>query len=239
VTAAPVSVICRGRERARTSPWRGAADTAMLMPAPEGPLLSVTFVHHCLETLTGQGFRRVMTAALSPLEQAGFLAAGFQVEQDLCLLAVELDDRLPPVPPGPRLRRGSRRRPGEVLAVDHSAFPEFWRFDELALDDALCATPAVRYRVAGEEPDRLDGYAVCGRAARRGYVQRLAVRPDCQGRGIGRRLLLDGLHWMARRGATSAYVNTQRDNEAALALYRAVGFRDEPVGLAVLSAGLS
>jgi hypothetical protein len=33
-------------------------------------------------------------------------------------------------------------------------------------------------------------------------------------------------------------VNTQLGNDAALALYRSVGFRDDPAGLSVLSAAL-
>lgn len=82
------------------------------------------------------------------------------------------------------------------------------------------------------------GYLVCGRSASRGFVQRLAVAPDQQRTGTGRRLLLDGLHWLAGAGATRAIVNTQVGNDAALSLYVATGFKEEPVGLSVLSAGL-
>lgn len=220
-------------------PWRGDGATALLTTLPETPLLSVEFVHHCIETLAGQGFRRVRTAALSPLEQAGFLAAGFAVEEELRLLGLDLSVPLPIVPDGVRLAGVGRRRRPEVLAVDRAAFSEFWRFDDLALDDALRATPEVRFRVARPRLTRVQGYAICGRAARRGYVQRLAVHPEGQGRGIGRRLLLDGLAWLVRAGVTRAYVNTQAGNQTALHLYRAVGFEDEPVGLSVLSAGLA
>lgn len=236
--APSVSVIRRGRERARAAPWRGDGSTALITVSPETPFLSADFVRHCLSTLAGQGFSRVVTGALSPLEQAGFLAAGFDVEKQLRLLGLDLSLPLPPRPRVPRLRRVPARYQAYVLAVDRAAFPEFWRFDELALRDALEATPQVRFRRAGPWRGPLDGYAICGRSGRRGYVQRLAVHPGAQGRGTGRRLLLDGLHWMADHGASRALVNTQVDNRAALALYTAVGFRDEPVGLSVLSAGL-
>jgi hypothetical protein len=43
---------------------------------------------------------------------------------------------------------------------------------------------------------------------------------------------------MRRRGVRSAVVNTQLGNTVALSLYAAVGFRPEPNGLSVLSAGL-
>jgi len=239
VNAAPVLVIRKGRERARSAPWRGEQGTALLTTLPEAPLLSVEFVRHCLETLARQGFHRVMTAALSPLEQAGFLAAGFAVEEELSLLGLDLVTVAPTVPPGPRLVTVRRRRWDEVLEVDRAAFAEFWRFDDLALVDALRATPLVRFRGAARRWAPVDGYAICGRAADRGYVQRLAVHPRAQGRGVGRRLLLDGLAWMVRQGATRALVNTQAGNRNALALYEAVGFRAEPVGLSVLSAGLA
>jgi ribosomal protein S18 acetylase RimI-like enzyme len=70
-------------------------------------------------------------------------------------------------------------------------------------------------------------------------VQRLAVHPDAQRHGIGRALLLDGLHWMRRRGVRRAVVNTQLGNDAALNLYRTIGFHHEPSKLSVLSAGLT
>jgi ribosomal protein S18 acetylase RimI-like enzyme len=233
-----VDVIRWGREGARTSPWRGDGHVALITPVPEAPLLSVEFVRHCLGTLADQGFRRVITGALSPLEQTGFLAAGFGVEERLVLLGVTLDRALPSVPPGLPLRRVSRRRWPEILAVDGAAFPEFWRFDALGLADALRATPKVRFRMAVEPGGKIAGYAVCGRSGSRGFVQRLAVDPLSQRSGTGRRLLLDGLHWMRRRGVARAVVNTQPGNDAALRLYESAGFNKEPIGLSVLSAGL-
>lgn len=238
MSAAPGSVIRRGRDQARSVPWRGDGATALLTGLPETPLLPVDFVRHCLETLAGQGFRRVVTAALSPLEQASFLAAGFGVEQELRLLGADLLHP-PAVPDGPRLRRVGRRAWKEVLGVDRAAFAEFWRFDELALKDALNATPAARFRAVADRRAPIQGYAISGLAGRRGYVQRLAVHPGAQRRGLGRRLLLDGMTWMAGRGATRAFVNTETSNERALALYQDVGFREEPMGLSVLSAGLA
>jgi ribosomal protein S18 acetylase RimI-like enzyme len=210
-----------------------------LTALPEAPLLSGDFVGHCLETLAGRGVRRVMTAALSPLEQAGFLAAGFGVTEELRLLGLTLTDRHTVVPPGGRLVRVGRRRRRQVLEVDSAAFSEFWRFDDLALNDALQATPAVRFRAAAPLRAGVAGYAICGRGGSSGYVQRLAVHPAAQGHGTGRRLLMDGLAWLHRAGVVKVLVNTQSGNGSALALYRAVGFEDEPVGLSVLSAGLA
>lgn len=237
---APSSGVLRwGGERARTAHWRGDREVALLSPLPDAPPPSVEFLRRCMDMLAARGFRRVVTGALSPSEQAGFLAAGFGVEQRLHLLAIDLTGVLPPVPPGLPLRRVSRRRRTNVLEVDRAAFPLFWQFDATGLSDALGATPSVRFRAAVDPAGGIAGYAITGRSGTRGFVQRLAVDPGAQRSGTGRRLLLDGLAWLRRRGVDRAIVNTQVGNEAALALYLQTGFSQEPVGLSVLSAGLS
>ena len=238
VSAASADVIRWGRERVRTGPWRGQDEVALLNPMPSAPLPSAEFLRRCLETLASRGYRRVVTGALSPVEQAGFLAAGFDVEERLHLLGINLAHDLPPIPAGYPLRRVRRPRRPDVLAVDRAAFSPFWQFDEASLSDALHATPTVRFRAAFVAGDRVAGYAICGRSGAHGFVQRLAVEPTRQRAGTGRRLLLDGLDWMRRRGVARAVVNTQVGNSAALSLYRQVGFEEEPIGLTVLSAGL-
>jgi len=172
------------------------------------------------------------------LEQTGFVAAGFEEHERLHLLGIRVDQGLDPLPSGAPLRRARRRRRGAVLDIDGRAFSPFWQFDPSGLAEALHATPSTWFRVALDGPVVI-GYAICGRAGAQGYVQRLAVDPDHHGQGTGRRLLMDGLHWMRRRGVTQAVVNTQVGNHTALALYRRVGFRDEPSGLAVLYKDLA
>jgi ribosomal protein S18 acetylase RimI-like enzyme len=83
------------------------------------------------------------------------------------------------------------------------------------------------------------GYSLVGRAGDRGYVQRLAVDPDHQGRGLGRTLVVDGLWWLRRWRVREVLVNTQEGNDRAVVLYERLGFRHRPGGLAVLQADLS
>lgn len=78
------------------------------------------------------------------------------------------------------------------------------------------------------------GYAVTGRSRRRGFVQRLAVDPAAQRRGIGRALVLDALAWLHADGIDEILVNTQEGNEPALALYQQLGFGRLPEHLLVL-----
>ncbi|HEV7887079.1 MAG TPA: GNAT family N-acetyltransferase [Acidimicrobiales bacterium] len=236
---AEVDVIRWGTERARTSPWRGDGSVAYLTPMPDSPIPSAGFVRRCCDLLTARGYTRVVTSALSAAEQAGFREAGFEVGEELHLLAHDLRT-LPPVPGVPaRLRRAVAADRPVVLDIDEAAFPPFWQLGEAGLDDALRATPKARFRVAELPDTTLAGYAVTGRAGRRGFVQRLAVRPDQRGQGMAQALVLDGLRWLRRWRVERAVVNTQLDNAAALALYERLGFRREPTGLSVLTCGLS
>ena len=215
---------------------RGGRDVAVLAPLPETPVLSAAFLERCLQILGDRGFQRVVTSALSPFEQTGFVAAGFEVTEQLHLLSTVLD-ALPPRPPVRLCRVTPASRP-RVLAIDRESFSPFWQLDDRALDEALAATPHSRFRAVLGEGDAIVGYAIHGRAGTRGFVQRIAVAPEARRTGIGRALVLDGLHWMRRRGVRRAVVNTQVGNEAALALYRDVGFSREPAGLSVMEAGL-
>lgn len=219
----------------RTGPWRGQLEIACLSPLPDGPPPSATFVHHCLDQLAARGFSRVVTTALSVPEQAGFLGAGFGVEEDLHLLVHDLQ-WLPPAPPA-SLRRASQTDRPAVLEVDNRSFAPFWRIDDDGLTDAIAATPRTRFRVASGETGVI-AYAVSGRAGRRGFLQRLAVEPGHQREGLGRALALDALFWLRRWRVERAVVNTQLDNVAALSLYEGLGFRREQTCLSVLSRGI-
>jgi [ribosomal protein S18]-alanine N-acetyltransferase len=230
--AEPETIEQRG-ERARLASWRADGQVAHLSPTALRPL-SAAFVDSCLDRLRARGFTFVVTSALSRDECTGFLRAGFDVQEELELLAHDLN-AIPEV--RHRLRRPRRSDRPRVLGVDSIAFDAFWRLHQGGLDDALGATPSVRFRVHGRS-DRLDAYVIGGRGAGTGYVQRLAVHPSARGRGLGRTLVGDVLCWMRRRGAGRALVNTQQSNEAALALYRACGFRVLPEGLRVLARPL-
>lgn len=221
-----------GPDRFRVVPWRGADGIALVSPDPGSPSPGRVSVERCVELLADRGIHQVVTGALARNEQISFLAAGFEVREELHLLARDLGD-LPSVETGARLRRARRAERPAVLAVDHLAFDEFWRLDDAGLTDALEATSASRFRIA-VRPDVI-GYAITGRAGTRGYLQRLAVRPDEQRQGVASGLVVDGLRWLRRHGVTQAVVNTQVDNASALATYEHLGFRREPEGLAVLA----
>ncbi len=202
---------------------------------------TLAFVRRCVDTLSAQGFSAVVTGALAPAEQRAFLAAGFAEAERLHLLSHNLSDLPGALCAGARLARLRRAGPREreaVLRVDTASFPSFWQLDDAGLTDALTATTHSRFTVAVDDASgEVVGYAITGRSGRNGYLQRLAVDPGQQGRGLGRALVVDGLRWLSRWRAEQCIVNTQWGNEVALGLYERVGFRRLPEALAVLSKG--
>ena len=237
-----------GTDQLRVGPWRGDHRIAYVAPAPGHPPATAA-LELCLRVLAERNYGSVLTSALSPPEQHPFLALGFSVHEHLHLLRRHLDGTVADLGGGSdphadsapvsavATRRGRRGDRAGVLAVDHRAFNPFWRFDQVGLDDARGATPVSRFRVVVVDND-LVGYAVTGRAGPISYLQRLAVDPDHQRRGIARALVFDALGWAQRRGATTMLVNTQEQNGAALALYRRLGFVLELEGLDVLERDL-
>lgn len=223
-----------GWERARAGPWRGDGRIAYLAPLAPAGAPSVDFLHRCLETLAARGFEEVVTSALAPAEQSGFKTLGFEIYERLHLLSHNLD-QMPPMPEvAAPLRRGKSADWPAVLEVDAGSFAPFWRLDTEGLREAIEATPVSRFRVASPRRGPILAYAVTGLSGNQGYLQRLAVHPDHRRSGLGRALAIDGLRWLRRKGMTEAVVNTQIGNEPALRLYLSLGFREEPIQLAVL-----
>lgn len=226
------------RRSLQVASWRGDAHVVVVSPAPDQPVPTVASVATEVARLRATGIRRLLTGALHQPELAPFLANGFVEHERLHLLRHDLI-RLPDATRPVRLRRAWRRDQPAVLDIDTRAFDAFWALDRRGLEDAIRATPSSRYRVAGGRGETPLGYAVTGRAADRGYLQRLAVDPRHHREGIGRALVVDSLVWLRRAGARVAVVNTQERNAGALSLYRACGFVEEPSGLTVLALDLA
>lgn len=200
-----------------------AAHLAVIEPAA----ITVGVLQQLCRDLADHGVHQIVTNALDPTDAVALTECGFVVSEDLDLLGRPLT-RLPRAP----LATQRVRNRSAVLDLDACAFPGT-ALDDDALSDALDATTRARFRTIGASDAPL-GYAITGAAGYRGYVQRLAVRPDARRTGVATALLIDGLRWARRRGARTAVVNTHTDNHAARALYESTGFVAFPVGLVVL-----
>jgi len=195
-------------------------------------------VDDVLFRLRRAGYTAVVTSALTAADSLAFVDTGFGVRERLHLLEHGLHDLEGPRAGTPGLRRAWKTDRARVLGLDGLAFDDFWRLDPDSLRDALHATPSVRFRV-GDGPDgAIAAYSITGRAGRRGYLQRVAVHPDARRAGWGTALVMDALVWLRRHDTRRALVNTQWENQGALALYESCGFRRLPVGLCVLERAL-
>jgi len=233
-----IRVLRTANRSLRVAPWPADGRTAQLTIVPGVVAPTRATLRAALVEAAAAGYASAVTSALGSAERPPFTEAGFEPLAWLHLLERSLHD-LPSAPAGPpELRRVRRGDWGTVAALDSRAFPVFWHLGQAGIAEARHATPSSRVRVAIVAPGVVAGYAVSGRSGGRGFLQRLAVDPEAQGRGIGTALALDGLRWMQARGAASVLVNTQVDNERALRLYRRLGFRLLDERLAVLGRDL-
>lgn len=227
-----LALLTFGTEQYRIGSWRGRRTTGYIAPLSPTDQLTRAGLDHVLRRLMRRGYRDVLTAALTEHEQSFFRGAGFAVHERLHLLQHDLHDVASEITPRIGLRPARRWQHRALLEVDAHAFDPFWKLDRANLLEAIHATPSTR--VTGAFDPKLIGYAITGFAGEHGYLQRLAVEPAHQGRGHATSLVNDALEWLVQRGASAASVNTQENNERALALYLHLGFTHLSPGLAVL-----
>lgn len=217
-------LVLRGADSvARVRPWSFQPTTANLVMVQQRVPPTTADLEQWCTVVAGAGYRRVRTNAIGDTMRARVEAAGFETVQELTLLEYV-------APRGVALSKRAtvRLSPDHHTAasiVDRRAFGIDWALDEATIADVRRATPRHRARRIDGDDGALAGYAISGRDQRQGFIQRLAVDPDQQRTGVGIALVLDALHWLAFWHVNRVLVNTAVDNEAALALYRRVGFR--------------
>ena len=193
------------------------------------------FISDCVEALRDIGASAVLSPPLPRSAQKTWCDAAFEHHADLALLRRTLD-RIPP--PGHLVLVGGEDDFDEALRIDAAAFDDFWQFDRRAMIEAMAATPHSVLQVVRNTAGGLAGFAVSGAGTSIAYLQRLAVDPGSQGRGIGRSLVRSSARWAKRMGSRVLMLNTQVGNDGAIALYESEGFVTLQEPLAVLkSAG--
>ena len=110
----------------------------------------------------------------------------------------------------------------DVLQIEKASFPQPWPYT------AFQTFVGERGFLVAVRDGRVVGYVVAdvtpnfGRDI--GHVKDIAVHPDARGEGLGRTLLERGLFTLAVDGASLVKLEVRESNDAALALYRDVGF---------------
>ena len=77
-------------------------------------------------------------------------------------------------------------------------------------------------------PDgKFGSYCICwfDQRSRTGLFEPVGTRPAFRGMGLGKSVMLEGLHRLRELGARTAAVTAIHDNESAAGLYESVGFR--------------
>jgi [ribosomal protein S18]-alanine N-acetyltransferase len=116
-------------------------------------------------------------------------------------------------------------RPGkaEECARLHAAgFAYPWSAQEVA---ALIASSSTLAAAALDPANgRLRGFVLSRLAADDAEILTIAVEAASRGKGVGRALLNENLRQAANAGAKAMFLEVDRDNAAALALYKRLGF---------------
>ncbi|AEW78103.1 ribosomal protein S18-alanine N-acetyltransferase [Aggregatibacter actinomycetemcomitans] len=75
----------------------------------------------------------------------------------------------------------------------------------------------------GEE-SRIDGFAICQTVLDEATLFNIALDPQKQGRGLGRRLLTELMTQLKQKGILTLWLEVRESNKKALALYDSLGF---------------
>ncbi len=113
------------------------------------------------------------------------------------------------------------RSEAESLAEIHAAaFGHAWSAEEFA---ALLAERTA-FAVGVRRVRRLVGFVLVRVVADEAEILTIAVRPNSRGRGFGRMVMDEALRRLHRAGARACFLEVDRGNAPALALYRSLGF---------------
>lgn len=177
--------------------------------------------------------RRRETQSLSWVDYAGWAGPhlkkwGFRRLTDVITLT-KFDFVLPDTRgTDARLRPATDADIPAVAAVDRAAFTPYWRHSEGTIRRWAAASPCF---IVAEAAGSVVGYVEGKLRLPDAHLNRIALHPAHQGRGIGALLLRDALRSFWQNGARQVSLNTQADNHFSRQLYRHFGF--ESVGHAM------
>ena len=121
------------------------------------------------------------------------------------------------------IERAHERDLDAIMTLEHTGFGPGSRWIGMSWLPELTTTG--HFAPAARSADgALVGVAAFRSIAEVAEVNRLVVDPGHRGRGIGRALLEAGLAWAASQGGERMLLEVESTNQAALGLYRGVGF---------------
>lgn len=149
--------------------------------------------------------------------------SGFELHQSIIGLEREVHAEITARTPTPELfiRLMEPDDLVQVTSIDQQAFEPIWQNSaeqvKESFEQAAIATVA-------ELGDEIVGYQITTINMFTAHLARLAVKPGCQNKHIGRNILLDLFKRCKDERLWQITVNTQDNNHASLALYQGTGF---------------
>ena len=195
----------------------------------------------------GGGSLRLWAAVATEADDQRALAAGFELERELVQMRCDLPLASSGAPDDPAIHTRAFR-PGvdeeAWLATNNRSFashPEQGHWD---LGDLLDREREPWFDPAGLRLLEADG-KLAGSCWTKihdstdpplGEIYVIGLDPDFQGRGWGRALTRAGLDWLAGRGLTVGMLYVDAANRPAVSLYRSMGFVEDHVDRAYVTA---
>lgn len=128
--------------------------------------------------------------------------------------------------PGVVVRPATESDLPALAALEAAAFTApgspAWSRDLLAGE---LAQPTALVLAAVDEESRAIGYAAFRHVGPESELLRVAVAPEARSRGVGRRLVDEGIARLRERGVATCFLEVRPANTPALALYERLGFR--------------
>lgn len=111
----------------------------------------------------------------------------------------------------------------QVVAIEQHSFPLPWTVEHFR--DELSSSHA--FPLSAVTADGIiTGYLCPSLVLDEGEILDVAVHGDCRGLGIGRLLVTEALRLFRERGASRIFLEVRESNQAAITLYKALGFRE-------------
>ena len=119
-----------------------------------------------------------------------------------------------------RIRRAERADVPALARIERRCFSDPW--SEAGILESVQSETTIALMAENEREEL--GYLMARLSGEEGEILNLAVLPEHRRRGMGRRLLEQGLALLIGRGVREAYLEVRESNLAARDLYLGFGF---------------
>ena len=220
----------RGWSRATARPWNNeASDGFIRLERGRADFLRVV-TEKVAETCGGGVFSPAMFGGATRI----WVRAGYEEVRRLQVMERPLGVEIQ----RPRREVNTAEPPPwqRLLEIDKAAFEGFWRMSIHGLEEASHST-TFSVVLTATDADHICGYAIVGSQWGTAYLQRIAVDPVVEGKGIGTDLVRAAVAWARSTPATTMVLNVRSSNTRAIALYQRCGFTATGASLRILRHG--